>query len=186
MHSSQFLAAFAVAATTLAGANSITFINQDATQRTIVFTPNAGLQQMESVVIPGNKETTVKFPDAWIGNAYAVSNGAPMVPGMLAEVTFQGWGGLTYYDVSAIVNPNDHNGIKEMYPMSEKTTKSKTLVSGCSVFPCSSAYYHPDDIQTVASPETDFICTLGTPSGNFTARDVEIERVARRYVLGKF
>ncbi|KAH8158469.1 hypothetical protein CIB48_g9771 [Xylaria polymorpha] len=161
MRFSQQLTGFAAA--TLASANSITFVNQDATQRTIVFTSSAGLPQINSVVIAGFDQTKVDFPEGWIGNAYSVSEGAPNVPGMLAEVTFQGWQGMTYFDVSAIVNPNDHDGIKEMYPSIEKDAKEKSLVSGCALFPCPKAYYHPNDIQTVTTAEEDFICTLGNP-----------------------
>lgn len=85
MRFSQQIATITATAAALASANSITFINQDATQRTIVFTPNAGLQQIDSIVIPGNGESKVDIPDYWIGNAYSVSEGAPNVPGMLAE-----------------------------------------------------------------------------------------------------
>jgi hypothetical protein len=187
MRFSRQLAAFAIAAAaTLASANSITFVNQDATQRTVVFTPNAGLQQIDPIVIAGFDEAKVEFPDSWIGNAYSVSEGAPNAPGMLAEVTFQGWDGLTYFDVSAIVNPKDHEGVKELFPASERLAKQKVAVSGCTLFPCPSVYYHPDDVQTVTSLETDFICTLGNPPNDVVARDAEITLVARKYVLGKF
>ncbi|KAJ8125960.1 hypothetical protein O1611_g7678 [Lasiodiplodia mahajangana] len=186
MHFSTQFTVFAAAAATLASANSITFVNQDATKRTIVFTPNAGLQQIDSVVIAGFDETKVEFPQGWIGNAYSVSEGAANVVGMLAEVTFQGWNGFTYYDVSAIVNPNDHEGVKEMYPASEKDAQEKVEISGCAVFPCPKVYYHPDDVQTVTSTEEDFICTLGNPPTTTATRDVETELVARKFVLGKF
>ncbi|KAJ2990663.1 hypothetical protein NUW58_g2836 [Xylaria curta] len=186
MHFSRQLAAFAATAITLASANSITFVNQDATQRTIVFTPNAGLQQIDDIVIAGFDETKVEFPQGWIGNAYSVSEGAPRVPGMLAEVTFQGWNGFTYFDVSAIVNPNDHEGVKELYPVSEREAEEKKSVSGCTLFPCPKVYYHPNDIQTVTSLEEDFICTLGNPPNTKVSRDVETELVARKFVLGKF
>ncbi|KAI1425936.1 hypothetical protein F5Y12DRAFT_327534 [Xylaria sp. FL1777] len=185
MRFSQQLVAFAATAASLASANSITFINQDAAQRTIYFTASAGLQQIDPVVIAGFNQAKVNIPNAWIGNAYSVSEGSPNVVGMLAEVTFQGWMGLTYFDVSAIVNPNDHKGVKELYPASEKAAKQKTVVSGCKLFPCPKVYYHPDDVQTVTSLETDLICTLGNPPTTHVTRDVEIELVARKYVLGK-
>lgn len=85
MQFSKQLITLAATAVTLASANSITFTNQDATQRTIVFTPSAGLQQLDSVVIAGFDDAKVEFPNGWIGNAYSVSEGAPNVPGMLAE-----------------------------------------------------------------------------------------------------
>ncbi|KAI1117377.1 hypothetical protein F5Y14DRAFT_382033 [Nemania sp. NC0429] len=186
MHFLHQLTGFAAAAATLASANSITFVNQDATQRTIVFTPSAGLQTIDPIVVPGFDEAKVDFPQSWIGNAYSVSEGAPNVPGMLAEVTFQGWNGFTYFDVSAIVNPSDLDGVKELYPASQRDAKEKVAISGCAVFPCPKVYYHPDDIQTVTSTEEDFICTLGNPPNGEVARSVEMELVPRRFVLGKF
>jgi hypothetical protein len=85
MRFSQLTAFAAAAAATLASANSITFVNQDATQRTIVFTPSAGIQQIDPVIIAGFGEAKVDFPESWIGNAYSVSEGEENVPGMLAE-----------------------------------------------------------------------------------------------------
>ncbi|KAI1354870.1 hypothetical protein F5Y01DRAFT_219434 [Xylaria sp. FL0043] len=184
MRFSQQLTALAAAAT-LASANSVTFINQDATQRTVIFTPSAGLQQIDPVVIAGFDQVKVDIPDSWIGNAYSVSDGAPNVVGMLAEFTFQGWMGLTYFDVSAIVNPNDHEGVKQIYPVSEMAAQEKSSFSGCTLFPCATAYYHPDDVQTVTTQETDFVCTLGNPPTNEVARDIKTELVPRKYVLGQ-
>ncbi|KAI1762716.1 DNase1 protein [Hypoxylon sp. FL1150] len=179
------LAAFAAAAASLASANSLTFINQDDTTRTIVFTANAGLSAIDSVTVQGNDQVKVDIPNGWIGNAYSVSEGATDSPGMLAEVTFQGWDDLTYFDVSAIVNGNDKDGVKQMFPATELSALTKTLVSGCLIFPCNSAYYQPDDIQTVSTTETDLIVTLGGSSSNVTARDEQPHLVPRHFVLGK-
>ncbi|KAI1084160.1 DNase1 protein [Whalleya microplaca] len=179
------IAAFGVAAATLAHANSITFINQDDTTRKVVFTPSIGHEQIDSFDIKGNDEVKIDIPTSWIGNAYSVSEGAQDTPGMLAEVTFQGWNDLTYFDVSAIVNAADHDGVKEMFPLKDLEGDSKSAISGCAVFPCAKAYYHPDDIQTVSTPETDLVCTLGTASDLSTRQDVEPKMFPRNYVLGK-
>ncbi|KAI1497554.1 DNase1 protein [Biscogniauxia marginata] len=181
---SQFIA-FAATAATVASANSMTFVNQDDTARRIIFTPSEGSQSIDSVSVSGNDQVKVDFPASWIGNAYSVSEGASDTVGMLAEVTFQGWDDLTYFDVSAIVNPSDHNGVKQMYPATQLNSKPKSSVSGCEVFPCNNAYYNPDDVQTVTTKETDIIVTLGT-SGSVSSRDVEGQLVSRNYVLGKF
>lgn len=165
-------------------ANSVTFINQDSTKRLIVITPSAGHAEINSVEIAGHDQAKVEFPHGWIGNAYSVSEGAENIPGMLAEVTFQGWDDITYFDVSAIVDPNDHNGVKEMYPASELNAKVKSLYSGCKKFPCNTAYYLPDDVQTVTTTEVDIICTLGN-SDNLESRETESHYVSRNYVLGK-
>ena len=180
-----FSAALAFTAATLASANTLTFVNQDSTPRKVIITPSEGHEQINSVDVEGNGQATVDFPQGWIGNAYSVSEGSEDKPGMLAEVTFQGWGGSTYYDVSAIVDATDNNGVKEMYPASQEGSADKSSFSGCKDFPCDTAYYHPDDIQTVVTEETDIIVTLGSAS-NVQAREEKIKYVPRKYVLGKF
>jgi hypothetical protein len=75
---------------------------------------------------------------------------------MLGEVAFNGWNGLTYFDISAIVNPNDHEGVAEMWP-----AQGLKPTSGCQLFPCPNAYYLWDDVQTKTTPETEIITTLG-------------------------
>ena len=179
-----FSAALAFTAATLVSANTLTFVNQDGTKRKVVITPSAGHEEINSIEVEANSQATVDFPDGWIGNAYSISEGREDSPGMLAEVTFQGWGGKTYYDVSAIVDATDHDGVKEMYPASEEGNADKSSFSGCKVFPCSTAYYQPDDIQTVSTEETDIIVTLGSAS-NVESRDVNIKYYPRNYVLGK-
>lgn len=143
--------------------NQVTFVSQDSIDRTIYFTANAGTAgaAVAPVRVAGGRRATAEFPRGWVGNFFAVSDGAPVVPGMLGEVAFDGWGGLTYFDVSAIVNPHDHVGVKQLWPAA-----SGSPVSGCDVFPCPDAYYHPDDVQTKATPERHLVCTLGTRAGS--------------------
>ncbi|OTB06076.1 hypothetical protein M426DRAFT_21196 [Hypoxylon sp. CI-4A] len=179
------IAAFAAAAATVASAtNSITFVNQDGTNRKIVFTPSGGYQSVDSITVSGNSQSKVDIPASWVGNAYSISEGSDDVPGMLAEVTFQGWNDFTYFDVSAIVNPSDTVGVKQIFPASELAAEVKSLVSGCILFPCATAYYAPEDVQTVTTTETDLIVTLGN-ANNITSRDTEPKYVPRHYVLGK-
>ncbi|TDZ26783.1 hypothetical protein C8034_v004891 [Colletotrichum sidae] len=149
------LLAFLGAAAT-AAANSVTFDSLDSTDRTIYFVPTAGKQEIDSVSVPAGKQIKVEFPQSWIGNWYAVSAGAEKTTGMLGEVTFQGWNGMTYFDVSAIVNPNDVHGVKKMWPAS-----AKTPTSGCDLYSCPEAYYLWDDVQTKVTEETDLFCSLG-------------------------
>jgi hypothetical protein len=170
-----------LASAALAAANSVTFISQDWTDRTIIFTPNAGLQNLPDAYVPAGATVRVDFPHAWIGNWFAVSSGAARVPGMLGEVAFNGWNGMTYFDVSAIVNPNDHVGVKEMFPAA-----SYNPVSGCKYWPCNNAYYLPDDVQTKTTYEADLICTLGHEDGNSKREVEESENVARSFVLGGY
>ena len=172
-----FVSAFAASAL----ANSVTFVSQDGTGRTIIFTPSAGYQGIGDVHVSGRDRVRVDFPNGWIGNWYAVSDGASRIPGMLGEVTFQGWNGLTYFDVSAIVNPGDHNGVKQLYPVGSSSPKS-----GCTNFPCDEAYYHPDDVQTKVTSEVDLVCTLGGSGGAKRGLDEVDEKgnLPRRFVQG--
>ncbi|KAH9904682.1 DNase1 protein [Xylariomycetidae sp. FL2044] len=189
MQFSQLAALIVAAASAVSATNTMTFVNQDSTNRKIIFTPNAGLAEIDSVDVAGNDQVEVEIPQGWIGNAYSVSEGAEDVVGMLAEVTFQGWNDLTYYDVSAIVNPADKDGVKQMYPATEITSKVKASFSGCLVFPCSTAYYVWDDVQTASTSETDLIVTLGSSSNEtLVSRDDDVHLeglVTRNYVLGK-
>lgn len=72
-----------------------------------------------------------------------------------------------------------------MFPATQLESKIKALVSGCLVFPCATAYYLPDDVQTVTTKETDLIVTLGDSASDVAAREAQPELVARHYVLGK-
>lgn len=173
------LAAFVAAAATMVSANSIKFLNQDGTQRTVYFTPAAGMATIDCVTIPGHNNATVEFPTGWIGNAHAVEEGQENTGrGMLAEVAFDGWLGKTYFDVSAIVVPDDHSNVKMMYPATDSS-----ITSGCEHWPCNNAYYLSDDVQTKVTEEKDLITTLG--NAPVVARDVHAEVVARSYVLGQ-
>jgi hypothetical protein len=157
------IAAIVAAAGALVSAtNTVTFVSQDNTDRKIIFTPSSGQSEIASIEVAGMATETVTFPTSWIGNWYSISDGADNTDGMLGEVTFQGWNDVTYFDVSAIVNPNDFHGVHEMWPASENSASTKSSFSGCAVFPCNTAYYLPDDVQTVTTTETELYCTLGS------------------------
>ncbi|KAK9443699.1 DNase1 protein [Metarhizium brunneum] len=145
-----------IASAAAASAASVTFWTLDDLVRTIYFTPNPGFPEVAPVTCNNQQKTVVNFPDQWIGNYYAVQKGQKNAPGMLGEVNFGAWGGMTYFDVSAIVDPNDQNNVKQMYPAS-----GKSPMSGCPVFPCNNAYYLPDDVQTKVTHESDLVTTLG-------------------------
>lgn len=179
------IALFLASAAAVVATNIVTFQSLDNITRTVIFTPNAGLPEVKPVTVPGGHNVSVEFPEGWIGNCYAVQKGGDKnKPGMLCEIMFQGWNGCTYFDVSAIVNPNDLDNVREMYPKG-----SPSPVSGCPSFPCDHAYYHPDDVQTQSTPETELICTLGANGlsslSNLSKRE-ERPPVGRNYVLGKF
>lgn len=139
-------------------ASSVTFWTLDNITRTIYFTPSEGFAEVPSVTVSNQEKTKVTFPtEQWKGNYYAVQQGQENKPGMLGEVNFHAWNGLSYFDVSAIVTPDDHNNVKQMWPVS-----SQWPMSGCEVFPCNNAYWLPDDVQTKVTLETDLMTTLGS------------------------
>jgi len=173
--STLFLAAFTLV--DLASANTVTFVNQDPTQRTIIFTPNEDLESISPLVVPGYESQIATFPTAWVGNFYSVSQGAEPVPGMLGEVGFNGYAGNTYFDVSAIVNPNDNQGVKELFPKNLNTP-----LSGCQTFPCSNAYNKPNDIATLSTSECDLVCLIGNLS-NERKRGL-VSKMSHEYVTG--
>jgi hypothetical protein len=170
---------FLASLTVLASAqNTVEFINQDKTTRTIYFTQQEGLAAIDPVTITGLAKYTVTFATGWIGNWFSVSEGAAVVPGMLGEVSWNGWDGLTWFDVSAIVNPNDCDGVKTISPKS-----SGTPYSGCENYEngCDNVYYAADDVQTKSTLETTLVCTLGNPVSESKPKG---RRHARHFVTG--
>ena len=152
------IALAASAASAIAG--TVTFKTLDSIERTIYFTPSPGSSQLASITVSNAKQSTVTFPDGWVGNYYAVQKGAANKPGMLGEVKFNGWNGLNYYDVSSIVDPTDKNNVKQLYPVGEENNKDAW--SGCETFPCNDCYVLPDDVQTKVTTIDDLIQTLGS------------------------
>ncbi|KAK0727922.1 DNase1 protein [Lasiosphaeria miniovina] len=183
-----FKIASLLAAAVLATAeNTITFISQDDDYRTLYFTGNPGMTEIKPVQVQGLTNVTVDIPYQWIGNFFAVVDGQPVVPGMLGEVAFNSWNGITFFDVSAIVNPSDHVGVKVMWPVD-----SPEPFSGCDLFPCNFAYYAPNDVQTRATHGSDLYCTLGTsPHDLLASRSLSEETLdapvfARDFVQGRW
>lgn len=159
MKFSTALMALAAAASSVA-AGKVTFWTLDDKVRTIYFTASPGYPDIDPVTVSNKKKTTVEFPADYIGNYYAIKEGDKNVPGMLGEVNFGGWHGRTYFDVSAIVDANDHDNVKQMWPAS-----ALTPMSGCEVFPCNNVYWLSDDVQTKVTDETHIITTLGSGTG---------------------
>lgn len=158
----QFFSSLFLAFASLAAAGTVHFVNQDNIQRTVVFTEQVGLQTYANLVIPPLGTAAQEFATGWIGNWYAVPDGSPLeVPGMLGEVRFDGFAGATYFDVSAIVNPNDVDNVKMILPKN-----SDAPISGCQSFPCSNAYNQPNDIATLSTTDSELICLLGNLSND--------------------
>jgi len=166
----------AAALAAVARAGSITFQSLDDQSRDIICTPNAGSPSITTVTLSGlGTNLVVDIPYGWMGNCYAVTIGSPDVPGILVEVAFNQWGGLTFFDASAIVNPNDYVGIKMVFPTADPGNNS-----GCNSYEtqCNNAYNLPDDEQTKSTLLQDFTVTVGVPPQNYQRRHT------RDFVLG--
>ncbi|KAK3997591.1 hypothetical protein QBC44DRAFT_303300 [Cladorrhinum sp. PSN332] len=150
--------ALLLAAAAIANANKVTFVNQDDVARTVLFTPSVdmGCIWLPELQVGPYETVTQNFPFEWQGMWYAIKQGAERKTGMLGEIKFDGFDGLTFFDVSGIDNPTDWHNVKKMYP-----AEAKTPVSGCDVFWCNNAYWAPHDEQTKATREHHLITTLG-------------------------
>ncbi|KAK4159370.1 hypothetical protein QBC43DRAFT_327360 [Cladorrhinum sp. PSN259] len=147
-----------LAASMAVNAAKVTFINQDDVPRTLIFTPSVanGHPYLPDLNVAPYQTVSMDFPWDWEGNWYAITQGAPRETGMLGEVKFAGFDGITFFDVSGIVNAEDHHNVKKMYP-----AHSKEPQSGCDVFWCANVYWHSEDKQTQATRENHLITTLG-------------------------
>lgn len=162
MHFSKTIFGLAASAAAV-NAGSVSFWTLDNIERTVYFTPSPGSPEIAPVTVSNKENTTVTLPDTYHGNFYAVQQGQQNKPGMLGELAFGGYGGMTFFDVSAIVDPTDINNVKQMWPIGEAGP-----MSGCENFNCNNAYYLPDDIQTKATHSVDIMTTLGTGSTGLT------------------
>ena len=167
-----FKALFVAALAALAAANTVDMVSQDNIGRDIIFTPQEGSPELPSIRLEPGETVVAEFPKGWIGNWIAVRDGEESDGnGMLGEIRFDGWGGLNYFDVSAIVAPDDVHNVKIIYPKNEQSP-----VSGCQTFPCDNCYNNWDDLQTKSSPEHEFVCLIG---------DAELNRRHPRDMLTK-
>lgn len=161
MQLSTFLVAASGLASLAYAANTVHFVNQDETDRTIWFTAQSGYTTPDNLQVAGLSTANQTFDEGWIGNFYSVSAGKANTTGMLGELRFDGYNGMTFYDVSAIVNPDDWSGVKEIFPLD-----TGLPISGCQTFPCDNAYNAPDDVQTQASSSSALVCLLGDLSSS--------------------
>ena len=174
--------------------NTIQFVNQDSLiAKNIVFTANVGLESIPDLVV-GPAETQLQvIPDGCIGNFYSYNDGTSNIPGILGEIAFDTWGGITFYDISSIVNPSDTEGVKVLYPVPNasslgvsdlvSTLTTATGVSGCNIIggTCTDQYNAPDDVATQGTSESSFVCLVGNPPTSIRLS----ARFAQDYGLGK-
>jgi hypothetical protein len=168
----QFFKSLSIAAViALVSANTVDMVSQDSVDRTIVFVAQSDNPALPEMQLKGGETKTATFPQGWIGNFYALRPEDPKAPGMLGEVRFNGEGDKTYFDVSAIVNPNDHHNVKILHPK-----QSKSPESGCQTFPCPNAYNQPNDVQTKVTEEKELVCLIGDTGGGKVRRHSRVFR----------
>ncbi|KAH8591169.1 hypothetical protein B0O99DRAFT_520215 [Bisporella sp. PMI_857] len=185
----QFVNTLLLAATALASvaaaANTVQFINQDSTTRHIVFTSQEDIaaDKIENLVIGGLETKNQTFPTGWIGNWYSYNEGQYHELGMLGEVRFDGWNGLVFFDVSAIVNSTDTEGVKILYPQGENPNYKSATVSGCQTDICTNRYNVWNDVATKATLNSNLVCLIGNLATTERKRGAKV--YPRDYVLGK-
>ncbi len=159
---------------------SIAFVSQDNLDRIVVFAPQAGQQAIPTLTLPAGQTVSQTFPSTWIGNCHAVIAGQEDTGnGMLAEVSFNSWGGISFFDISAIVNASDVNNIKMMTPAS-----SSEPSSGCQdLTSCTNLYRVWDDVATQSFQGSSFIVYVGNLAG--PTHQTRRSPVRRSFVLGQ-
>ncbi|KAM3459498.1 hypothetical protein NHJ6243_006857 [Beauveria neobassiana] len=168
MHFSKTLIGLAASSAAVSAA-SVRFWTLDNIERTIYFVPSRGSPEMDPVTVNNNEKTKVKFDDGFTGMFYAVPKGAEKKDGIIGEVRFGGDEGKTFFDVSAIDHPEDHDNIKQMYPVDEDgNALTEGPMSGCVVHPCDNVYKLPDDVQTKVTKSADLMTTLGSGDPGLT------------------
>jgi len=170
MQFSSILACAALAG--LAIADSVTFTNLDSIAKTIYFTGNAGdYGAAPTLAVPAKATVTWSAGQGFVGNFYSVNEGAANVPGMLGEINFAE-ANIVWYDVSAIVNPNDNAGVKKLW------ASAGDPISGCDSYPgCTNCYNLPNDIQTKSTSSRELYATVGVAGAS--KRDEVVESVRR-------
>ena len=185
----QFINTILFAATALASvataANTVQFVNQDNTIRHIVFTAqeDTGAAKIDDLIVSGSGTADQTFPTGWIGNWYSYNEGQKHDLGMLGEVRFDGWNGLVYFDVSAIVNSSDTEGVKMLYPQGQSPSSSSTPVSGCQTAICANRYNVWDDVATKATKSTNLVCLIGNLANPERRRQAQV--YPRSFVTGE-
>ena len=119
--------------------------------------PDGQVCDFTTTKVPASGSVNIYPPQGWIGTIHTVySLHNCHNPRIIAEVTFQGFAGLTYYDVSAVDNCCDNYGIHWILTHSLTATPSCCVAS-----PCSGSYTKPHDVQTKFTGEVDLIIWTG-------------------------
>jgi hypothetical protein len=79
--------------------------------------------------------------------------------GIMGEIAFQGYQDISYYDVTAVHNPNDFQGVHVLVPRGGNSPKG----AGCIVFPCDTTIYQASQVEgrTYLTTSTEFDCYIG-------------------------
>ncbi|CCD47883.1 hypothetical protein ACHAPC_008201 [Botrytis cinerea] len=141
--------------------NTIHFISMDNIDRILSFTSHPECEDIADIHHKGGESFIMEMPYGWGGTVMAKQYDS-VVPvfRVQAEIQWQKFEGKTYYDASAITNNTDNSGIRFVYPAGQGNVHSAR--SGCTVYPCDTAYLKSDDVQTRVTEQTDMVVEIGT------------------------
>ncbi|KAF7908226.1 uncharacterized protein EAF01_003981 [Botrytis porri] len=141
--------------------NTIQFISFDDTDRVITFTSHPQCEDLPDIHHKGGENFTMEIPLNWGGTVMARMYDAVVpIHRVQAEFQWQGFEGKTHYDASAITNHTDNSGIRFIYPAGQGHVHEAR--SGCTVYPCNTAYLQANDEQTKVTYQTDMVIEIGT------------------------
>ena len=165
----------------LATSHTLTFQNLFSSPRLLIFTPNSGSYSIPPQTIAPSQYLSLSAPD-WSGNFkaadpdfYRLENPGPEKY-ILGEVCFACWQDITFFDVSAIWNCCDNEGVHWMWGYDGDRNGNGTGegqygltredviegdVSGCERFPCEGVYNESDDVQTKTTTKDAIWVVLG-------------------------
>ncbi|CAG8971083.1 hypothetical protein HYALB_00009683 [Hymenoscyphus albidus] len=155
----QYLNIIAAMATiaSIASANSIIFVSRYTTDRTVCWYSAPGSAIIPQIAVPRKGTVYVPIPEGWEGAWQTSKSATDCGPvDIRGEVKFNGFEDKSWYDVSAIDNLTNNEGVYWLYPQS-----GNGVHSGCEKFPCDTSYNRPDDKQTQVTDEKDLICEIG-------------------------
>ncbi|APA14961.1 hypothetical protein SS1G_13705 [Sclerotinia sclerotiorum 1980 UF-70] len=153
--------------------HTLTFQNLFPTTRLLIFTPNPNSYSIPAQSIEPSQHLNLSIPN-WAVNFKAVDPKLYNLdhPGpeqyILGEVCFACWQDITFFDVKAIWNCCDNEGVHWMWGFDydgdyegSREGFGESEVSGCKKFPCGEVYNESDDVQTKTTTKDAIWVVLG-------------------------
>ena len=162
--------------------NSVLFVSQDGIDRTVWSVASKQNEAIAPRKLLGYTNITIFYPPKWSGSIKTTTPEQDFVtPAVHMEVTFNGDGDRTFYNMEAINALDDNTGIHYVYHAA-----GKEHGAGCPSFPChgdgdGNVFNTWDDYRTpsgmsniVTVPESELTALVGTPEGKLVAMPEEM------------